>query len=285
MISPKSSLEERNVVLNGTTVRYLIGGEGPPLVMVHGFLGSAENFASWWDELSTTRTLIIPDLPGCGLSGHLAGKHTCRALGRVVRDLCRHLELGPIDLCGLCLGVGVVMEMMRHKMVEVNKIILHTPLLGPGYVSPRFLHQARGMMRPGVYGIIQWLGHRKMVSDIYKRLVVEGPGVDPTIAYQNYVNQTRAYPRAVREWLLDGMFRADAELLSTLDKPTLVLLARDDTICSVPDVIACARTNHLVTLDVTSAAGHGWTPEYVDHQIAAILGFLETPVRVPLRAG
>jgi len=63
-----AQLEERFVSHLGGRVRYLIGGDGPPLVLCHGFLGSAENFETWFDELTRIRTLVIPDLPGCGAS-------------------------------------------------------------------------------------------------------------------------------------------------------------------------------------------------------------------------
>ena len=33
-------------------LRYLIGGSGPPLLLCHGFMGSAENFETWFDELA-----------------------------------------------------------------------------------------------------------------------------------------------------------------------------------------------------------------------------------------
>jgi pimeloyl-ACP methyl ester carboxylesterase len=93
-------------------LRYLVGGEGPPLLLCHGFLGSAENFETWFARLACQRTLIIPDLPGCGESPPLLGRHTCAALARALQPLID--EIGPerIDLGGLCLGAGVAMELL-----------------------------------------------------------------------------------------------------------------------------------------------------------------------------
>ena len=61
-------MQEAILELPGRRLRYLIGGDGPPLVLCHGFLGSAENFETWFEELSARRTLVVPDLPGCGAS-------------------------------------------------------------------------------------------------------------------------------------------------------------------------------------------------------------------------
>lgn len=61
-------LQERTVVLDDASISYKIAGAGPPLLLLHGFSGSA----SWWEsmiaELAGTYTLVIPDLPGHGSS-------------------------------------------------------------------------------------------------------------------------------------------------------------------------------------------------------------------------
>ena len=59
-------LEERFTSHRGGRLRYLVGGRGPHLLLCHGFVGSAENFSWWFDELAQRRTLVIPDLPGFG---------------------------------------------------------------------------------------------------------------------------------------------------------------------------------------------------------------------------
>ena len=64
-------------------LRYLIGGGGPPLLLCHGWLGSAENFETWFEGVGRRRTLVIPDLPACGDSAPLPGRAApARALAR-----------------------------------------------------------------------------------------------------------------------------------------------------------------------------------------------------------
>jgi pimeloyl-ACP methyl ester carboxylesterase len=65
--------EERDVTVDGTRIRYRVGGSGPPLVLVHGLGGWAENWRRVAPELAAERRLIVPDLPGHGRSGRLAG--------------------------------------------------------------------------------------------------------------------------------------------------------------------------------------------------------------------
>ncbi len=109
-----ADLEERFITHAGATVRYLTGGDGPPLVLCHGFLGSAENFETWFDELVRIRTLVIPDLPGCGSSSPLhQTRHTAGALAAAVEAVCADAGVERYDLGGLCLGASVAMAMVR----------------------------------------------------------------------------------------------------------------------------------------------------------------------------
>ena len=269
-----TALTERWVDHRGGRVRYLIGGDGPPLVLCHGFLGSAENFETWFDELTRIRTLVIPDLPGCGDSEPLAERHTSRPLAAAVGAVLDDAEVRRFEVGGLCLGTSVALSLVRDRPGAVSRIVLHTPLLSPSLVRPSFHRQVRGMMAPGVFPAISWLSRRRVVSDLYKRLLVEGDDVDASNAEANFRNQVRANPRAVREWLLHGLSRNDVALLRRCGLPALVIVAGDDRIVDVDalaDVVGDIPTVHLVTVD---DAGHGWTADYVRRQLDVITAFL-----------
>ena len=267
-------LDERWADHRGGRVRYLIGGDGPPLVLCHGFLGSAENFETWFEELARIRTLVIPDLPGCGDSTPLPGRHTSRPLAEAVGSVLDDAGVRRFEVGGLCLGTSVAMSLVRDRPGAVSRIVLHTPLLSPLLVRRRFHHQVRGMMAPGVFRSISWLSRRRVVSDLYKRLVVEGDNVDATAAEANFRNQVRAHPRAVREWLLHGLSRNDVALLRRCGLPALVIVARDDRIVDVEALAAVVADIPSVRMVTVDDAGHGWTAAYVRRQLDVITAFL-----------
>jgi pimeloyl-ACP methyl ester carboxylesterase len=270
-----AQLEERFVAHDGSTVRYLIGGAGPPLVLCHGFLGSAENFETWFDELSRIRTLVVPDLPGCGASGALpAGRHTASALAAAVDTVCADAGLDHFDIGGLCLGASVAMAVLQRRPEAVDHIVLHTPLLAPALVRRRFHLQVRGFMAPGIFPAIIWLSRQRVVSDLYKRLAVEGDNVDRAAAEMNFRNQLRAHPRAVREWLLDGLGRDDVATLRAAARPVLMIVAADDRIVDVPLLSRTVAGLPAVQLAEVADAGHGWTESYIRRQLELITAFL-----------
>ena len=271
-----AQLEERFVSHGGGRVRYLVGGSGPALVLCHGFLGSAENFEAWFDELARIRTLLIPDLPGCGASPALQGaRHTAARLAVAVDAACADAGVESFDVGGLCLGASVATSLWRRRPADVTRLVLHTPLVAPALVRRRFHVQVRSFMAPGVFPAITWLSRQRVVSDLYKRLLVEGDNVDNAAAEMNFRNQLRADPRALREWILDGLARDDVALLRASAKPVLMIAASDDRIVDVPLLRRAVGGMRQVQLAEVADAGHGWTEAYVRRQLELIVAFLE----------
>jgi pimeloyl-ACP methyl ester carboxylesterase len=268
-------MHERFLDTGGRRLRYLTGGTGPPLVLMHGFLGSAENFEAWFDELCMRRTLVVPDLPGCGASSPLAGRHTSETIAAAVEPLLDHLGLGRFDLGGLCLGSPVACAMARRRPGRVGRLLLHTPLLAPELVRRRFHVQVAAMTAPGLFEGVTWLSRRRLVSDLYKRLMVEGADVDRAAAEANFVNQCRAHPRASREWLRDGLRVHDAGLVAAHPEPVLLIAAAGDRIVDSEGLRRLTGGWERCQLALVEDAGHGWSEVYVRRQLQLIGAFLD----------
>jgi pimeloyl-ACP methyl ester carboxylesterase len=272
--APPEPLEERWLD-RPRRLRYLIGGDGPPLLLCHGFIGSAENFESWVSELSTRRTLVIPDLPGCGVSPALPGRHTSAAMARSLTPLIEQLELDRFDLGGLCLGSGVAFELLARWPDRVGRVVLHTPLLDPSVVRLRHHLQSALLLSPPIYPIATYLGRQRWFSDLYKLLIVEGGDVDPHLAEMNFQNQVRCEARAQQEWLLSGLRRRDAGLLAGHGDETLVIVAGRDRILdevALRRLVAPMERVHLASID---DAGHGWNQDFVRSQLDLLSAFLD----------
>ena len=292
MISPRAAGHERAQPQDGAAsnaaggmqerfldvprpLRYLIGGEGPPLLLCHGWLGSAENFTTWFEGVGRHRTLIVPDLPGCGDSPTLPGRHTCAALARSLEPLIDALGLDRFDLGGLCLGSGVAFETLARWPERVDRLILHTPLLDPTVVRTRFHLQAAVMMSPPVFPVISWLSRQRLVSDLYKRLVVEGDDVDAAQAEMNFRNQQRASHRAQREWAQDGLRRHDAGLLAGHAGPSLIIVAGDDRLLRRAALERLVAEMPRVRFASIDDAGHGWNEGFIRRQLDMLDAFLD----------
>ena len=62
-------MTERRLQLAGVSTAVLEGGDGPPIVLLHGPGEYAPKFVPVLPDLVTTHSVIAPDLPGHGESG------------------------------------------------------------------------------------------------------------------------------------------------------------------------------------------------------------------------
>jgi 3-oxoadipate enol-lactonase len=64
-------LEERRRDSKGVSLRWFEGGEGPPILLLHGVGGAASNWTLVAPELLRLGRVVVPDLPGHGGSSAL----------------------------------------------------------------------------------------------------------------------------------------------------------------------------------------------------------------------
>ncbi|HEV1997506.1 MAG TPA: alpha/beta hydrolase [Candidatus Dormibacteraeota bacterium] len=266
--------ETRRVSVGGREVRYLEVGEGAPILLVHGWIGSAENFHKWMPALEGRRKMIIPDLPGFGETPALAGEHSISTLGAFMEAFSNAIGLTLYDLGGICLGATVALELARRDPQRVRQLVLHTPIYSRRVLSRSFKIQTSIAASPPIFGAAARLARNRLVSDIYKRFVVEGPNVDQFDARVNFLNQVRATPRAAREWLADAVRQDYEAWLLGWEQPVLMVVAEDDSLLDLREMQRLTEQMQTAEVVIVPGAGHGWTDALVQAQAAAIKGFL-----------
>jgi pimeloyl-ACP methyl ester carboxylesterase len=111
-------LEERLYERRGAVIRTFEGGEGPPLLLVHGFGGAAWNFSEL-APLLPGRRLIIPDLPGHGASSPLPAP-TLTGFADVLAEILDQ----PVDVLGHSLGGVVALRLAERHPELVRSLVL-----------------------------------------------------------------------------------------------------------------------------------------------------------------
>jgi pimeloyl-ACP methyl ester carboxylesterase len=111
-------LEERLYEWRGALIRTFEGGEGPPLLLVHGFGGAAWNFSEL-APLLHGRRLIIPDLPGHGASSPLPAA-TLTGFADVLAGILEE----PVDVLGHSMGGVVALRLAERHPALVRTLVL-----------------------------------------------------------------------------------------------------------------------------------------------------------------
>jgi pimeloyl-ACP methyl ester carboxylesterase len=113
--------------IDGVRTRYFLGGGGPPLTMVHGLGGAAVNFTKLAPILARRRRVLIPDLPGHGLSEpfeHVEGISTYSGHVHKVAELEGML---PGAVLGYSMGGVVALRLAVEEPDDVIALALVAP--------------------------------------------------------------------------------------------------------------------------------------------------------------
>ena len=101
--------------------------EQVPLLILHGLLGSMDNWRSQAQRLAAKRPVITMDLRNHGNSPHLSGM-SYREMYEDVIKVARQLHIGKFDLLGHSMGGKIAMQMAlaqeEIKEITVNRLIV-----------------------------------------------------------------------------------------------------------------------------------------------------------------
>jgi pimeloyl-ACP methyl ester carboxylesterase len=115
---------EHELILHGHRVRYLQGGRGPVLALIHGITSSAATWEPALAELCRDHTVIAPDLLGHGASAKPRGDYSLGAYASGVRDLLAALGHDRVTMVGHSLGGGVAMQFAYQFPERTERLVL-----------------------------------------------------------------------------------------------------------------------------------------------------------------
>jgi magnesium chelatase accessory protein len=143
-------LEERFADVRGVRMRYFVGGEGPPLLLVHGLGGAASNWTELVPLLRTRHRLLVPDLPGHGGSTALPAVSGLEPFADRVALVAEREGMLPAPVIGHSLGGMVVLRLALRRPEAVQALVLAAGAgLSIGNVWGRQLLSIFTSVRPG----------------------------------------------------------------------------------------------------------------------------------------
>ena len=146
-----------NVVsVNGIKLHYVIGGHGPPVVLLHGW---PETWYAWhkvMPALAKNYSVIAPDLRGLGDSSKPTSGYDGKTVAEDIHQLVTKLGYKTIFLVGHDIGTQVAYSYAAAHPTEVKKLAV-MELTIPGFAPPG---------RPPI-----WWGIFHQVPDVPEALV------------------------------------------------------------------------------------------------------------------
>lgn len=110
--------------VNGTTVAWGELGSGDPLVLIHGFMDSHRTWRRVAPVLARRYRVLMPDLPGHGLSGRPKVSYTLEWYAETLSKWMGAMGLDHAHVCGHSLGGGIAQWMVLDHRPRVDRLAL-----------------------------------------------------------------------------------------------------------------------------------------------------------------
>ena len=110
--------------INGLHLYYEVHGEGRPMILLHGGLGSGEMFGPTLPTLAEKHQVIAPDLQAHGRTADIDRPIDFRLMADDIAALIDHLGLEKPDVVGYSLGGGVAFFTASKYPEKVGKLVI-----------------------------------------------------------------------------------------------------------------------------------------------------------------
>ena len=206
-------------------------GEGPPLLLLHGFDSSLLEFRRLVPLLAQHHRLIIPDLYGFGFTprpddGDFTPRGVLVHLEALLVALSERLNGAPLGLIGASMGGSVAVELARRQPQRITQLLLLSPagLTGRPMPVPPLLDGlgVRFLALPGV--------RRGLCRSAFAN--PDTNVAEPELEIASLHLQTPGWAEALRRFARSGGFAGCGEPLPT--QPLTVLWGANDRILRAP---------------------------------------------------
>lgn len=248
---------ERRLEIAGVATVLLEGGQGPPVVLLHGQGGWAGIWTDLAAGLVSTHHVVAPDLPGLGASSALApGATTARVLAWLAELIHKKCSVAP-TLVGVSLGGSIAARFAASHGENLSSLVLVDAggLTAPVRPKPDvLLSLVRQNARPSERNTVRLL--RRLTFDLDRVEKRMGARWSPFVAYLAELASTPSVRRANRRLLRRlGLRAIPTEDLARIRVPTTLIWGRHDRVVGL-SAAETASVRYSWPLLVVDRAGH-----------------------------
>ena len=243
-------------------IYYETSGTGEPLLLLHGGLGTVEDFSSQTPELAKQFRVVAFERPGHGHTADIGEPFSFDAMSAYAIDFIETLKLGTTNLVGWSDGaiVGLLVALSRPDLVK--RLISVSGLFKASSQSPQDMNWIRSLTPESFRKAAPALVRR------YEEISPDGPE-----------HFTTVLEKTKRLWLNEPNIAI--EELGKISAPTMVMTGDRDSI-PIEHTLELFRSIKGAQLCIVPGASHFLLSEKPDLVNKAILGFLtagENPKR------
>jgi pimeloyl-ACP methyl ester carboxylesterase len=260
---------ERRLTLNGIATAVLEGGEGSPVILLHGPGAYGAQWIHTIPALVRTHRVIAPDLPGHGASDFFDGTPTPERVAGWLDDLIECTCAKAPVLVGHTLGGAIAARFAADSgrllaalvLVDTLGLAAFWPAPAFGAALQAYLHAPNERTHDGLWsqcvfdsaGVQRQLGHQ---WQLIKAANLKGASASGISAMSAWMNEF-------------GIPAIPAKVLKRIDTPTTLIWGRHDRATSLA-VAEAASKQYGWPLEVIDAAADDPTLEQPEAFVRAL---------------
>jgi pimeloyl-ACP methyl ester carboxylesterase len=250
------------VLVQGHRIAYLDEGQGPPVILIHGFGGSMWQWEYQQQALATAHRVITPDLLGSGLSDKPDLAYRPADFVEFFKGFMDALGLERAALAGNSMGGGVAIGMALTYPNRVDRLVLVAGL--PDHVrdkltSPMTKRALDTRVPVWLAEIGNWFAGRALTESVLEEMVYDQSKLTAQVIERSYRNRQRpglippvmAMGRNLPLWE-EGF----AKRLGEIRHSTLIIWGAEDKVFPLQVGKDLQKTIPGSTLEVIPEAGH-----------------------------
>ncbi len=252
--------------VNGIKLNYESGGQGPPLLFIHGLGGSLEDWEGQVSHFARDFRVFSVDLRGHGRSDKPRAVYSMQLFASDLAALINALRLGPVHVVGISLGGGVAFQLAVDSPELVRTLTIVNS--GPEMILRTFKEKFAIWLR---FAIINTMGLKKLGDVVAAKLFPDPADAARKAGFlQRYArNEAQPYKAALRAFVGWSV----TPQLGSINCPTLIMSADQDyTPVSFKEAyVGKIRGAKLVVIPDTHHAAPAERPEVFNELLSEFL--------------
>lgn len=266
----RSNLEEKLVRVGEFDLAYLEGGQGPSLLLIHGFGGDKEHWTRFARKLTEHYRVIAIDLPGFGESSRVEGKsYGPNQQAERLEAFRQALNLGKIHVVGNSMGGMIAIVYARQHPEQTLSLSL---LDSAGFRSPEPSELSKEL-REGRNPLL--VKKREDMERLLQFTFVKPPYIPSSVLDVMYQKSSANY--AWNQAIFAEISKAGPigeEALPHIGAPILVLWGDSDRVIHPSSTKVIQKLQPSAEVHIIASCGHAPMIEKPEETAALISDFL-----------
>ncbi len=276
-------LQGQTIKINNRSVSYVEGGEGPPLVYVHGWPLGSHATDPMLQALAEDFHLYAPKLPGFGDSAPLGVEHNIANYARFLEDFINTLGHEKVFLMGCSLGGAIGLAFTLKNRERVRALVLVGAPASFRHLADRKIRTTCSVLsfllekfKPTEYLLNKIIHNDRLLGLVWSLITPRDPDY-PQLKDDPTTVDLRKIPLSISKEVLDDILRFDliSQCGRLKDLPVLLLAGQNDVLVPVAAVKEIDQAIGTSIFMIVPYAEH-WNT-LTDDSLRLIKNFLSTP--------